>query len=209
MLPTRSMSYFTGSAWECNEHTEEYYLHLYDKSQPDLNWENEVCRRAMYNSAMRFWLDKGIDGFRIDAANKLSKFLPFTDAPISDPTSFIQPSPTVWCNGPHIHEFLQEMDRNVLSHYRTYDNQAIMTVGEVSMCSDPALALPYVSAAQNELNMVLQFDMTHLGQNSSYNKRYDYTPFKLADVKRITAKWQYFIDGAEAWTTFNENHDNG
>ncbi|KAH7400820.1 glycoside hydrolase superfamily [Phaeosphaeria sp. MPI-PUGE-AT-0046c] len=211
MPPTNYMSYFTGSAWEWDEHTEEYYLHLYDKSQPDLNWENEDCRRAIYDSAMRFWLDKGIDGFRIDAANKISKFLPFTDAPVTDPTSAIQPAPAIWCNGPRIHEFLKELNRDVLSHYRTYDNQAIMTVGELSMCSDPPMATPYVSAAEKELDVVFQFDITHLGQSpKGYNYRYDYTPFKLADMKRITEKWQCFIDGTDTWTTvFNENHDNG
>ena len=74
--PTNYRSYFAGGTWTWDEYTEEYYLHLYDKTQPDLNWENEECRKAIYGSAMRFWLDEGINGFRVDTVNKYSKVLP-------------------------------------------------------------------------------------------------------------------------------------
>jgi oligo-1,6-glucosidase len=211
MPPTNYRSYFAGGTWTWDDHTEEYYLHLYDKSQPDLNWENEDCRQAIYDSAMRFWLDKGIDGFRVDTVNKYSKVLPFADAPITDPTSTIQPAAEKWCNGPRIHEFIKEMNYSVLSHYRTYDNQPVVTVGELSLCPSPSSVLPYISAAEKELSMVFQFDITHLGQGPpGSNDKYDFAAWKLPDVKHIVEKWQCFIQGTDAWTTvFNENHDNG
>ncbi|KAI5372563.1 hypothetical protein J4E82_008759 [Alternaria postmessia] len=211
MPPTNYRSYFAGGTWTWDEHTEEYYLHLYDRSQPDLNWENEDCRKAIYDSAMRFWLDKCIDGFRVDTVNKYSKVLPFADAPVTDPTSDIQPAAQMWCNGPRIHEFIKEMNRDVLSHYRTYDDQPVVTVGELSMCPDPESVVPYVSAVQKELDMVFQFDITHLGQGPpGCNDKYDFAKWELPDMKRIVEKWQCFIEGTDAWTTvFNENHDNG
>ncbi|EFQ96462.1 hypothetical protein CFE70_010006 [Pyrenophora teres f. teres 0-1] len=209
--PTNYRSYFAGGTWTWDEHTEEYYLHLYDKTQPDLNWENEECRKAIYDSAMRFWLDKGIDGFRVDTVNKYSKVLPFADASIVYPTSDIQPAAQMWCNGPRIHEFIKEMNRDVLSHYRTYDGQPVVTVGELSMCPDAGSVLPYISAQEKELDMVFQFDITHLGQGPpGSDKKYDYTPWELPEMKQIVQKWQTFIQGTDAWTTvFNENHDNG
>ena len=194
-----------------DDHTQEYYLHLYDKSQPDLNWENEDCRRAIYDSAMRFWLDKGIDGFRVDTVNKYSKHVNFPQAPITDPNSFIQPAAQFWCNGPHIHEFIKEMNSDVLSKYTTYDSQSIVTVGELSMTPDPEGVLRYVSAREKELDMVFQFDITHLGQGPpGGNSKYDFAEWKLPEMKRIVEKWQTFIEGTDGWTTvFNENHDNG
>ncbi|KAF2623594.1 glycoside hydrolase family 13 protein [Macroventuria anomochaeta] len=209
--PTNYRSYFAGGTWTWDKHTEEYYLHLYDKSQPDLNWENEECRKAIYDSAMRFWLDKGIDGFRIDTVNKYSKVLPFTDAIIADPTSFTQFAPEKWCNGPRIHEFIKEMNTEVLSHYRTYDGLPLATVGELSLCPNPSDVIPYVSAREKELDMVFQFDITHLGQGPpGGTSKYDIASWTLPEMKRIVSKWQTFIDGTDAWTTvFNENHDNG
>lgn len=211
MPPTNYRSYFAGGTWTWDEHTEEYYLHLYDKSQPDLNWENEDCRKTIYDSAMRFWLDRGIDGFRIDTVNKYSKVLPFADAPITDPSSFIQSAPDKWCNGPRIHEFIKEMNTEVLSHYRTYDNLPLVTVGELSLCPNPSDVIPYVSAREKELDMVFQFDITHLGQGPpGGTSKYDFAPWTLPEMKHIVEKWQTFIDGTDAWTTvFNENHDNG
>ncbi|KAH7338540.1 alpha-glucosidase-like protein maltase [Pyrenochaeta sp. MPI-SDFR-AT-0127] len=209
--PTNYRSYFAGGTWTWDEHTQEYYLHLYDKSQPDLNWDNEECRRAIYDSAMRFWLDIGIDGFRVDTVNKYSKVLPFTDAPMTDPTSEIQPAAEMWCNGPRIHEFIKEINRDVLSKYRTYDGQQLVTVGELSLCPEPDSVVPYISAVEKELDMIFQFDITHLGQGPpGCNDKYDFAEWKLPEMKRIVEKWQRFIEGTDAWTTvFNENHDNG
>lgn len=208
--PTNYRSYFAGGTWTWDEHTQEYYLHLYDKSQPDLNWENEDCRKAIYDSAMRFWLNKGIDGFRVDTVNKYSKYTDFPDAPITDPSTFIQPAAQFWCNGPRIHEFIKEMNSKVLAEYSTYDGQPVVTVGELSLTPEPEGVLPYVSAKQKELDMVFQFDITHLGQGSGFLDKYDFAPWKLPEMKRIVEKWQTFIEGTDGWTTvFNENHDNG
>jgi oligo-1,6-glucosidase len=192
-------------------HTEEYYLHLYDKTQPDLNCENEDCRRAIYDSAMRFWLDKGIEGFRMDTVNKYSKVLPFADGPITDPTSDIQPAAQMWCNGPRIHEFIKEINRDVLSHYRTYDDQPVVTVGELSLCSETESVIPYVSALQQELDIVFRFEITHFSQGPpGCNDKYSFTDGRLPEMKDIVEKWQCFIEGTDAWTTvFNENHDSG
>ncbi|KAF2712799.1 glycoside hydrolase family 13 protein [Pleomassaria siparia CBS 279.74] len=211
MAPTNYRSYFAGGTWTWDEHTQEYYLHLYDRTQPDLNWESPDCRRAIYDSAMRFWLDKGIDGFRIDTVNKYSKHVDFPEAPVTDPSSFIQPAAQFWCNGPRIHEFIKEMNSDVLSKYSTYDGQAVVTVGELSMTPDPEVVLKYVSAREKELDMVFQFDITHLGQGPpGGNSKYDFTEWKLPEMKRIVRKWQTFIDRTDGWTTvFNENHDNG
>lgn len=159
---------------------------------------------------MRFWLDKGIDGFRVDTVNKYSKHIDFPDAPITDPKTFIQPAAQFWCNGPRIHEFIKEMNREVLSEYKTYDGQAVVTVGELSLTPDPEGVIPYVSAREKELDMVFQFDITHLGQGNGFSDKYDFTPWELPEMKRIVKKWQTFIEGTDAWTTvFNENHDNG
>jgi len=209
--PTNWRSYFAGGTWTWDEHTQEYYLHLYDKSQPDLNWENEDCRRAIYDSAMRFWLDKGIDGFRMDTVNKYSKHVDFPDAPITDPHNTVQPAAQFWCNGPRIHEFIREMNDEVLSMYKTYDGQPLVTVGELSLTPEPEGVLSYVSTRAKELDMVFQFDITHLGQGPpGCGSKYDFTPWTLPELKRIVAKWQVFIEGTDGWTTvFCENHDNG
>lgn len=211
MPPTNWRSYFAGGTWTWDERTQEYYLHLYDKSQPDLNWENEECRRAIYDSAMRFWLDRGIDGFRVDTVNKYSKHVDFQDAPITDPTSNVQPAAQFWCNGPRIHEFIKEMKKDVLSNYKTYDGQPVVTVGELSMTPDPEGVLRYVSAQAEELDMIFQFDITHLGQGPpGSDNKYDFTEWHLPEMKKIVAKWQTFIHGTDGWTTvFCENHDNG
>ncbi|KKY32489.1 putative alpha-glucosidase maltase [Diaporthe ampelina] len=196
--------------WTWDEHTQEYYLHLYAPEQPDLNWDNEECRKAIYNSAMRFWLDKGIDGFRVDTVNKYSKVLPFVDAPVTDPNSYIQAAPHFWCNGPRIHEFCKEMKRDVLDRYQTFDHGPLVTVGELSLTPDPKGVLEYVSTAAQELSMVFQFDFTHLGMGNGFDGKYDYQPWKLSEMKQIVKKWQTFIENTDGWTTvFNENHDNG
>lgn len=100
--PTNWRSYFSGPAWEYDEATGEYYLHLFAKEQPDLNWENEACRNAIYDSAMRFWLDKGVDGFRIDTVNMYSKgpVSELKDAPVEDTRVFEQPAWSLYANGP-------------------------------------------------------------------------------------------------------------
>lgn len=175
-----------------------------------MNWDNENCRKAIYQSAMRFWLDRGIDGFRVDTVNKYSKFLDFPDAPVTDLKSYIQPAPQFWCNGPRIHEFIKEMKCDVLDQYRTHDDGPIVTVGELSLTPDPKDVLKYVSASSNELSMVFQFDMLRLGMGTSFEDKYDFAPWRLSEMKKIATRWQTFIESTDGWTTvFNENHDSG
>ncbi|KAB5570591.1 alpha-glucosidase [Coniochaeta sp. 2T2.1] len=200
--PTNWRSYFSGSTWEWDEHTQEYYLHLFAKEQPDLNWENEECRNAIYDSSMRFWLDRGVDGFRIDTVNMYSKGLEFPDAPIIDPKQRYQPGWSIYANGPRMHEFVREMNVKVLNNYDA------MTVGELPHTPDPAHVLKYVSLADKQLNMVFQFDIVDLGQGAA--AKYWFQEWKLSVLKGIVAKWQQFIEGTDGWTTaFCENHDQG
>ncbi|KAL3484727.1 glycoside hydrolase superfamily [Aspergillus germanicus] len=202
--PTNYRGYFAGSTWTWDEHTQEYYLHLYAKEQPDLNWDNPETRKAIYDSAVRFWLEKGVDGFRVDTVNKYSKYTDFPDAPITDPKSYIQPAIPMWCNGPRIHEFIREMYDEALEPYGD-----VVTVGELANCPDPAHVLKYVGASAKQLSMVFHLDIGHIGMGSLEDK-YILHPWKLTEMKSIVAKWQTFIDGTDGWTTaFCENHDNG
>ncbi|KAK3387934.1 glycoside hydrolase family 13 protein [Podospora didyma] len=204
MPPTNWRGYFASSTWTWDETTQEYYLHLYDTSQPDLNWESAACRAAIYDNAMRFWLDRGVDGFRIDTVNKYSKRTDFPNAPITFPDAPHQPAPEMWCNGPRIHEFIREMNTQVLTPYNA------VSVGELSNTPLPSQVLPYVSAAAHELDMVFEFSMIRLGTGGAFQGKYIYSPFPLSELKRHVATWQTFIEGTDGWhTVFCENHDNG
>lgn len=204
MPPTNWRSYFAGSTWTWDETTQEYYLHLYAPEQPDLNWDNVDCRKAIYENTMRFWLDRGIDGFRIDTVNKYSKRTDFVDAPITDPTSPYQPAPEMWCNGPKIHDYIREMRQEALDPY------GAISVGELSNTPDPAQVLPYVSSSAKELDMVFEFSMIRLGTGDGFGAKYIYQPFPLSRLKSLTSTWQTFVEGTDGWTTvFCENHDNG
>ncbi|CAK7227891.1 hypothetical protein SBRCBS47491_006722 [Sporothrix bragantina] len=200
--PTNWRSYFSGSTWEWDEHTQEYYLHLFAKEMPDLNWENEETRQAIYDSAMRFWLERGVDGFRIDCVNMYSKRVGFLDAPIVDAAVFEQPAWSEYANGPRMHEFLREMNQAVLDKYDT------VTVGELPHTPDPRHVLRYVGANDKQLSMVFQFDIVDIGQGAS--GKYRFQDWKLPQFKATVAKWQQFIEGTDGWTTaFCENHDQG
>ncbi|EAW15326.1 alpha-glucosidase [Aspergillus clavatus NRRL 1] len=203
--PTNYRGYFAGSTWTWDEKTQEYYLHLYAKEQPDLNWDNRATREAIYDSAVRFWLDKGVDGFRVDTVNKYSKRTDFPDARVVDPKSYIQPAIEMWCNGPRIHEFIREMYDEALAPYGD-----VMTVGELANTPDPKDVLKYVGAAAQQLSMVFHLDIGHIGMGSSLEDKYMFQQWKLTQMKSIVSKWQSFVEGTDGWTTaFCENHDNG
>jgi len=200
--PNNWRSNFDGSAWTYDEATEEYYLHLFASQQPDLNWENEATRKAIYDSAMRFWLDRGVDGFRIDTVNMYSKPPGLADAPITNPAVEWQRAATEYCNGPRMHEFLTEMNA-VLAPYGT-----TMTVGELPATPDLSKVLKYVSAAEKQLDMVFQFDVVDVGFGADH--KYATTPknFTLPQLKHAIRSTQRLITGTDAWTTaFMENHD--
>ncbi|KFA69316.1 hypothetical protein S40285_08521 [Stachybotrys chlorohalonatus IBT 40285] len=190
-----------GSTWAWDEATQEYYLHLFTKEQPDLNWENPKMRKAIYQSAMVFWLEKGIDGFRVDTVNMYSKPVDLPDAAIIDKNSFYQPAAHLYCNGPHMQEYLTEMNA-ILSHY------SAVSVGELPLTPELSHVLSYVSAKAKQLDMVFQFDVVDLGMGTTH--RYETTPrnWQLPQLKSAIQGNQDVIRGTDAWTTvFLENHD--
>ncbi len=192
--PNNWISFFGGSAWEFDELTGEYYLHLFTKKQPDLNWENPKVREEVYK-LMRFWLDKGIDGFRMDVIPLISKRLDFADADISNFTNLVA---TTYSNGPRVHEFIQEMHEEVLQHYD------IMTVGEGPGITKD-LGNLYVGESRKELSMIFHLD--HMFMDHGDKGRFDPIPFSLLDVKRIFNEWDE-ATGDEGWVSiFLDNHD--
>ena len=193
--PNNWGAWFGGSAWELDEHTGMYYLHCFSRKQPDLNWENPKVRDEVFDM-MNWWCEKGIDGFRMDVISMISKDPSFPDGPVEDGLygSF---GPYV-CNGPHVHEYLQEMNRRVLSHYD------LLTVGEAAGVTIEE-AQKYANNEGTELGMVFQFEHVELVKGP-IGKWTDQKP-KLTDFRRIMNKWQYELEG-KAWNSlFLDNHD--
>ncbi|MEM9819779.1 MAG: alpha-glucosidase [Bacteroidota bacterium] len=192
--PTNWRSFFSGSAWEYDEQTDEYYLHLFTKKQPDLNWENPKVRKAIYKM-MRFWLDKGVDGFRMDVISLISKRFPFADVDTSD---FNQAVETAYANGPRVHEFLQEMYDQVMGKYD------VMTVGEGPGINREVANL-YVGEHREELNMIFHFG--HMFIDHGPDGRFDYVPSNFLEFKKVFRDWDQTI-GEEGWINiFLDNHD--
>jgi alpha-glucosidase len=189
------------SAWEWDDATQEYYFHIFAAQQPDLNWENPETRKAIYASAMEFWLKRGVDGFRIDVVNMYSKPPAFPDAPIVDPSTPYQPASALFCNGPRMHEFLDEMSE-ILTRY------GAITVGELPNTPNLQDVLGYVSAKSNKLSMVFQFEVVTVGMGTDIT--YDARPhnFGLRVFKQAVDATQSLIRNTDGWTTvFLENHD--
>lgn len=192
--PNNWQSFFGGSAWEFDELTGQYYLHLFTKKQPDLNWENIKVRKDIYK-ILEFWLEKGVDGFRMDVIPLISKRLAFMDSQYS---KFNDTITNVYSNGPRVHEYIQEMYNEVLSKYD------IMTVGEGPGIS-PDVGLDYVDEDRNELNMIFHLDHMFLGHGEG--GKFDLEPFDLLDVKTIFNQWDEVI-GDKGWISiFLDNHD--
>lgn len=194
--PNNWESMFSGSAWEYDETTDEYFLHLFSKKQPDLNWENPRLRREIYEM-MTWWLDKGIDGFRMDVINFISKVPKLPDAPDPEGKGYVSGA-DFFMNGPRIHEFLQEMNREVLHRYD------IMTVGEMPGVT-PEEARLYTGEDRNELNMVFQFE--HMDLDSGPGGKWDVKPMKLTDLKRTMTRWQKGLEGCGWNSLYWNNHD--
>ncbi len=194
-LPNNWGATFGGPAWTYVPERNQYYLHCFAPGQPDLNWENPKVRQAVYDE-MRFWLDKGIDGFRMDVISLLSKKQDFPDA-LEGEYDYAKSYYKGASNGPRIHEFLQEMDREVLSHYD------VMTVGETPNTSVEQAKI-YTDPKNHELNMVFQFDHMHLDYGK-YGKFSDII-YKLSDLKEIMTKWSNEI--GDGWNSlYWNNHD--
>lgn len=151
---------------------------------------------------MRFWLDKGIGGFRMDVINMISKPSDFPDAPITNTSSPWQHAASVYCNGPHVHEYLQELRREILDHYPD-----VMTVGEVPFTSDPALVRKYVEPTRRELSMLFQFDIFDI--DTGPGGKFTPSDWTLLDLKKTITKWQRALSfSSGAWQTFFlESHD--
>lgn len=193
--PNNWGSCFGGPAWEYEESSGEYYLHLFSVKQPDLNWENPQVRREVYRM-MNWWLDKGVDGFRMDVISLISKDPDFPDGPagITGYAAF-----NYCANGPRVHEYLQEMRREVL------DGRDTITVGE---CSGVTLeeAMKYASCDGKELSMVFQFEHVDLDFDEKGNKWTD-RKCRLTELKEVLSRWQTGLYG-RAWNSlFWCNHD--
>ncbi|SCU87752.1 LAME_0D11342g1_1 [Lachancea meyersii CBS 8951] len=199
--PNNWKSFFGGPAWSFDETTNEFFLRLFASRQPDLNWENDECRKAIYESAIGYWLDHGVDGFRIDTAGLYSKRPGMPDSPIFDLNSDLQHPNWGSHNGPRIHEFHKEIRRFIVD--RVKDGREIMTVGEVAHGNDNAL---YTSASRGEMSEVFSF--RHVDTGASEFFRYNAVPFTLKEWKQAIADNFLFINGTDTWSTiYLENHD--
>ncbi|KAI4517003.1 glycoside hydrolase family 13 protein [Schizophyllum commune Loenen D] len=200
--PNNWRSVFQGSAWEYDEKSNECYLHLYVTKQPDLNWDNPEVREAVWD-VMRFWIDRGCDGFRMDVINLVSKVPGLPDAPITEPGEKYQPAAEFYANGPRVHEYIQQMHREVLSKHD------LITVGEAPFSYDESALGKYVLPANKELQMIFQFELVDVDSpkgpdRSSLMPR----PWKLTELKTIINKWQTYKRDEGFWNAvYIENHD--
>jgi oligo-1,6-glucosidase len=192
--PNNWTSFFSGSAWQHDEATDEYFLHLFSKKQPDLNWENPVLRNEIYDM-MKWWLDKGVDGFRMDVINLISKEDGLPSTPGGKKYDW---GGDYFMNGPRVHEYLQEMNREVLSKYN------MMTVGECPGAS-PEDAARYANEEGTELNMIFTFE--HMDLDSGPGGKWDVKDWTLADLKDVMTKWQKDLEGKGWNSLYLNNHD--
>jgi len=192
--PNNWPSFFSGNAWEYDEKTDEYYLHLFSKKQPDLNWENSKVRKEVYK-VIEFWLEKGIDGFRMDVVSLISKQQNLPNAYTHDFNEIIN---KYYANGPRVHAFLQEMNNEVLGKYD------IMTVGE-GPGIDLGNGLNYVDEERKELNMIFHFG--HMFIDNGPGGKYDPVEFSLVDFKNIFNAWDEALKDRGWGSIFLGNHD--
>ncbi|MEK4517870.1 alpha-glucosidase [Paenibacillus sp. FSL H8-0122] len=181
-VPNSLRSTFSGSAWELDEASGQYYLHLFSRRQPDLNWENPKVRQEVWDM-MNFWLDKGVGGFRMDVIDLVGKI----------------PDQEITGNGPKLHEYLQEMNRE------TFGAHDVLTVGE-TWGATPEVAKLYSNPDRKELSMVFQFEHIGLDQQAG-GEKWDLKPLDVSELKQVLAKWQTEL-GNEGWNSlFWNNHD--
>ena len=180
--PNDLLSTFSGSAWELDEESGEYYLHLFSKKQPDLNWENEEMRNELYDM-INFWLDKGVGGFRLDVIDLIGK----------------EPDKGITGNGPNLHKYIKEMNS------KTFGNRDVLTVGE-TWGATPEIAKLYSNPDENELSMVFQFE--HIGLDEIPGKsKWDLAPLNFIKLKEVFNKWQTELKH-DGWNSlFWNNHD--
>jgi alpha-glucosidase len=199
--PNNWKSIFGGSAWVFDEGTGQYYLALFLPSQPDLNWESAAMRQATHDD-MRFWLDRGVDGFRIDSMNLMSKHPDLPDGKIVNPDEPYQSGAEFFASGPRMHDYIREIRTEVLDHYD------VMTVGELGFTKDEQSVSEYVARDRHELNMLFTGDIVDMdfGPNGKY-ERDDFHPRK---IRAITNLWQNAMPKFDGWNTvYLDNHDSG
>ncbi len=180
--PNDLKSAFSGSAWQYDEASGQYYLHLFSKKQPDLNWENAEMRNKIYDM-MNFWIDKGIGGFRMDVIELIGKI----------------PDKKIKENGPKLHEYIKEMNK------KTFGGKNLLTVGETWGCT-PEVAKQYSNPNESELSMIFQFEHILLDQQKGKEK-WDLKPLELLDLKKTLSKWQVELEGTGWNSLFWNNHD--
>ncbi|MBU4640767.1 alpha,alpha-phosphotrehalase [Bacillus toyonensis] len=188
-------SKFGGSAWKYDEKTKQYFLHLFDETQADLNWENEKLREEVYDM-MRFWLDKGVTGFRLDVINLISKDQRFLSDDGSTATS---DGRKYYTDGPRVHEYLQEMNRNV------FEGKEVITVGEMSSTTIDN-CIKYSNPERNELSMTFSFH--HLKVDYPNGDKWTKADFDFIKLKEIMSNWQIEMQKGGGWNAlFWCNHD--
>ena len=190
--PNNWKSFFGGPAWEYDERTDQYYLHLFSKKQPDLNWENNEVRETLYEM-INWWLEKGIDGFRLDVINLISKDQRFLDGNEEGPVGY-----EYFANGPRVHEFIQEMAE------KSYNNFDAMTVGETPFV-DKDEAIKFVAEDRKEFSMVIPFEHVELDRKEGWHKIND---LEVSDLRDLMTEWQYKLQENNGWTSlYFCNHD--
>lgn len=193
-LPNNWESHFSGPVWKYDKELGQYYLHIFAEKQPDLNWENPGVR-AEVEDICKYWLDRGVDGFRMDVINFISKVPGYPSVP--NVTGLARGN-QFYMNGPRIHEYLQQLNRNALAGHN------IMTVGETPNVT-PETALDYVGETRGELNMVFQFE--HMLVDSADGNKWNITPWDFPKFKKILSKWQYELHNKGWNSLYLSNHD--
>ena len=191
--PNNWKSFFSGSAWQFDETTGEYYLHLFSKKQPDLNWENPNVRQEVFDM-MHWWLKQGVDGFRMDVINLISKRPGLPDIPPVNADRY-QFNGDYYANGPRLLEFLDEMKRNVLSKYD------LITVGETPFVTTQH-AIDMTNEDTGALNMVFQFEHMDIDGDRSHARAW-----KLTELKRVMSRWQKDLENRGWNSIYLNNHD--
>ncbi len=192
--PNNWTSAFSGSAWDLDEATGEYYLHLFSRKQPDLNWENPEVREAVYEM-MRWWLDRGVDGFRMDVINFISKP---EGLPDGSPDSRWPIGRDAYICGPRIHEFLQEMHREVFE-----GRDGLLNVGEMPGVTVDEAVL-FTDPERREIDMVFQFEHVNIDQSGS---KWNWHPLALRDLKHTLGRWQEGLEKTGWNSLYWNNHD--